>query len=226
MIVVKFDNVTDATTPTYLRINNETEYPIYKADGINYLSINGYGSSIVYLGLLNNRWTLVNVGSDESAAGGHTITDTNGNVMTTRGVINFKNFTVTDEAGIGATRVTNDNWSTSKYTGITGTVTAATWVNLYGSTLTAPSAGTYRITLTLNLNNLTTVGREVGVKFGSSQDWCYQYKRLYHTFVIEDTFTAGASLVPQIYVDKLTSTDSISVTSCNFYIEHMNIRSL
>ena len=74
------------------------------------------------------------------------------------------------------------------------------------------------------LDDIETVHREVGIKIGSKEDWCSQYKRLNHTFIIEDDFDAGDSLIPSVYVDKVSSIDTINIEECDFYIEHINIQ--
>ena len=123
VIAVKFDNVSGAPAPSYLKFNDDTEYPLYQADGINYLVISEYGNSVVFLVLNTNKWQLLKVATDSSASGGHGITDEDGNVMPQRNMVQFVNLKVEDIPGNGATRITNPNWVRT-YNGITGTISA------------------------------------------------------------------------------------------------------
>lgn len=225
VIAVKFDNVTNASIPSYLKFNNDAEYPLYQADGINYLVITEYGASVVFLVFINNKWQLLKVATDSSASGGHGITDEEGNIMPQRNIVQFVNLKVEDVPGDGATRITNSNW-VKKYVGITGTISANDWVNLLSTTLNAPEQGTYRISGLIALNNLSSVGREIGFRITnqSQEDWFYQYKRCKHLFTTVITVNSGTNITPQIYIDKLTSTDSISISSCLIIVEKLNIK--
>lgn len=55
VIAVKFDNVNGAPAPSYLKFNNDIEYPLYQADGLNYLVITEFGASVVFLVFVNNK---------------------------------------------------------------------------------------------------------------------------------------------------------------------------
>ena len=80
--------------------------------------------------------------------------------------------------------------------------------------------------MTLEMNNISSQGREIGIKVGNEEEWIYQHNRLKHTFIIEQQLNANVSLVPQIYIDKLNSTATVEITKCSFYIEHLNTQSL
>lgn len=104
VIAVRFDDVTGYTSPSYLKINNDADKPLYQSDGINYLSLDNFDNAIAFFIYTNNRFQLLEVGATVSG-GGHTITDANGNVMTTRSVLHFDDAIVEDVPSNGATSV-------------------------------------------------------------------------------------------------------------------------
>ncbi len=227
MMAIRFDEIGETTTPAYIRLNDGVEYPIYKADGINPLILTGLENSVCLFTYVDNRWQLVIVGADEGpSGGGHTIIDSEGNVMTQRSVLTFEGLDIRDSASNGATVVSNPSWGTVDYIGLEGEIPATEWIELYSGSMNAPIAGTYRITTYLKLNNISSVGREVGVKVDEIEEWYYQYKRLAHTFTHLITVEQGVSLIPYIYVDKLSSTDDVVIAECRICIEHINVQEL
>jgi len=228
MMAIRFDEIGDTTNPAYIQLNDGTEYPIYRADGLNTLVLTGLEESVCLFTFVDNKWQLVVVGTDSSGAsgGGHTITDSEGNIMTQRIVLSFDGLDVRDSATNGATVVSNPSWGTVDYIGLEGEIAAGNWTELYSGSMNAPVDGTYRISTYLKLNNISNVGREVCVKVGEEEEWIYQYKRLAHTFTNIQTVEAGQSLVPYIYIDKLSSTDDIVIAECRICIEHINVQEL
>ncbi len=222
IIGLAFDDVTGATSPSYLQLNTQTELPLYSYDGTTPLDLSNYDEGVALVSLMTNKWVLVKTGATGAAK--HGITNTSHTLMTDRGALWFDKFEVSDAASYGATRIGNPTWSNSIVSGITGLISPDSWIALSAATITAPEAGTYRIILHLKLTDISEINREIGIKFGNKQDWCLQYKRLNHTFVIEDSFQSGDSFVPSIYVDKITSTDTINIEECDFYIEHINVQ--
>lgn len=225
IIAVKFDEIGEVDNTSYLKINNETEYPFYKADGLNPLILSGLDESVCLFTFNDNKWKLVLVGTDESSGGGHAITDYNGTVMTQRSVLNFDGATVKDDSSNGATKVIT-NWATEKTNTVTGNMASGTWTNLLSTGITVPMDGYYRIHTFLAFTNLTEIGKEIGVRVMKStteigSEWKYQYKRLRGNYIILGNFVKGDVINPQIYIDNLTSTNTSNITSGYVYIEYI-----
>ena len=51
-------------------------------------------------------------------------------------------------------------------------------------------------------------------------------KRLRHSFVIVGGFNKGDSLVPEVFVDKMSTSDTINIEECSFYVECANTQEL
>lgn len=225
IIAVKFDEIGEVDNISYLKINNETEYPFYKADGLNPLILSGLDESVCLFTFNDNKWKLVLVGTDESSGGGHAITDYNGTVMTQRSVLNFDGATVKDDSSNGATKVIT-NWATEKTNTITGNITSGTWTNLLSTGITIPMDGYYRIHTFICLDNLTEVGKEIGIRVMKNTEeinetWRYQYKRFMDDCVVSGDFSKGDIMMPQLYVDDLTSTNISKIINGYVYIEYI-----
>lgn len=221
VIAVKFNNVSEATMPSYLRLNSEAEKVMYQSDGTNYLDLSGFDTAVAFFTYTGGKFQLLEVGATASNAG-HTITDTNGNVMTNRSVLNFKYFDVSDQPSLGATQVSNPNYMLVRTGLSSATVTGATWTSalVSGQTITTDVAGYYRITVALELNNISEVGREVGLRVGNKEVWDYQFKRFKKNMSIIIQANANTTLTPEIYIDKITSTDTITATT-TVYVERL-----
>lgn len=221
VIAVKFNDVSGATMPSYLRLNSEAEKVMYQSDGANYLDLSGFDTAVAFFTYTGGRFQLLEVGATASNAG-HTITDTNGNVMTNRSVLNFKYFDVSDQPSLGATQVSNPNYMLVRTGLSSATVTGATWTSALasGQTIATDVAGYYRITVALELNNISEVGREVGLRVGNKEVWDYQFKRFKKNMSIIIQANANTTLTPEIYVDKITSTDTITATTV-VYVERL-----
>lgn len=221
VIAVKFNDVSGATMPSYLRLNSEAEKVMYQSDGANYLDLSGFDTAVAFFTYTGGRFQLLEVGATASNAG-HTITDTNGNVMINRSVLNFKYFDVSDQPSLGATQVSNPNYMLVRTGLSSATVTGATWTSALasGQTITTDVAGYYRITVALELNNISEVGREVGLRVGNKEVWDYQFKRFKKNMSIIIQANANTTLTPEIYVDKITSTDTITATTV-VYVERL-----
>lgn len=225
IIAVKFTEIGEVDSTSYMKVNNGTEYPFYKADGINTLILSGLDDSVCFFTLNDNKWKLVLVGTDESSGGGHAITNYLGNVMTQRSVLNFDGATVKDDASNGATKIIT-NWVTEKVDTITGNIASGTWTDLLTTGITVPMDGYYRIHTFLCFSNLTEIGKEIGVRIMKStteigNEWKYQYKRLRGNYIILGNFIKGDVINPQIYIDNLTSTNTSNITSGYVYIEYI-----
>lgn len=225
IIAVKFTEIGEVDSTSYMKVNNGTEYPFYKADGINTLILSGLDDSVCFFTLNDNKWKLVLVGTDEGSGGGHAITNYLGNVMTQRSVLNFDGATVKDDSSNGATKIIT-NWATEKVDIITGNIASGAWTDLLTTGITVPMDGYYRIHTFLCLSNLTEIGKEIGVRVMKStteigSEWKYQYKRLRDNYTILGNFIKGDVINPQIYIDNLTSTNTSNITSGYVYIEYI-----
>ena len=225
IIAVKFDEIGEIDNVSYLKINNGTEYPFYKADGLNPLILSGLDESVCLFTFNDNKWKLTLVGVDETSSGGHAITDYNGSVMTQRSVLNFDGATVKDDPSNGATKIIT-NWITGKVNTINGDISSDSWTNLLSTNILIPMDGCYKIHTYLYFDNLTEVGKEIGVRVmkGTTEigsEWKYQYKRLRGNYTILGDFNKGDVITPQIYVDDLTSTNTSKIISGYVYIEYI-----
>lgn len=225
IIAVKFDEIGEIDNVSYLKINNGTEYPFYKADGLNPLILSGLDESVCLFTFNDNKWKLTLVGVDETSSGGHAITDYNGSVMTQRSVLNFDGATVKDDPSNGATKIIT-NWVTEKVNTINGDISSDSWTNLLSTNILIPMDGCYKIHTYLYFDNLTEVGKEIGVRVmkGTTEiesEWKYQYKRLRGNYTILGDFNKGDVITPQIYVDNLTSTNTSKIISGYVYIEYI-----
>lgn len=217
VIAVRFNDVSDATMPSYLKLNNEVERAMYQSDGVNYIDLSGFATAVAFFVYADSKFQLLEVGATTSNAG-HTITDTSGNVMTNRSVLNFKDLDVSDQPSLGATQVSNPNYMFVG-TGITEeTITGATWIPVLeeGQEIITKVAGYYRITIALELNNVATVGREIGMRVSNKEVWDYQYKRFKKNMSIIIYADVNTNIAPEIYIDKLTSTDTITASATVF----------
>lgn len=225
IIAVKFDEIGEVDNVSYLKINNEAEYPFYKADGLNPLILSGLDESVCLFTFNDNKWKLVLVGTDESSGGGHAITDYRGAAMTQRSVLNFDGATVKDDSSNGATKVIT-NWATEKTNTITGNITSGTWTNLLSTSITIPMDGYYRIHTFICLDNLTEVGKEIGIRVMKNTEeinetWRYQYKRFMDDCVVAGDFSKGDTMMSQLYIDDLTSTNTSKIINGYVYIEYI-----
>ena len=225
IIAVKFDDIGEIDNISYLKINNDAEYPFYKADGLNPLILSGLDESVCLFTFNDNKWKLTLVGTDGSAGGGHAITDYNGSVMTQRSVLNFDGATVKDDPSNGATKIIT-NWATEKVNTITGNIASSTWTDLLSTGITIPMDGCYKIHTFICLDNLTEVGKEIGIRVMKNTEeinetWRYQYKRFMDDCVITGDFSKGDTIMSQIYVDNLISTNTSKIIHGHVYIEYI-----
>lgn len=225
IIAVKFDDIGEVDNVSYLKINNDAEYPFYKADGLNPLILSGLDESVCLFTFNDNKWKLTLVGTDESSGGGHAVTDYNGNVMIQRSVLNFDGATVKDDPSNGATKIIT-NWATEKVNTITGNIASSTWTDLLSTGITIPMDGYYKIHTFICLDNLTEVGKEIGIRVMKNTEeinetWRYQYKRFMDDCVITGDFSKGDIVKSQIYVDNLTSTNTSKIIHGYVYIEYI-----
>lgn len=225
IIAIKFDEIGEVDNVSYLKINNDAEYPFYKADGLNPLILSGLDESVCLFTFNDNKWKLTLVGTDGSSGGGHAITDYNGNVMIQRSVLNFDGATVKDDPSNGATKIIT-NWATEKVNTITGNIASSTWTDLLSTGITIPMDGCYKIHTFICLDNLTEVGKEIGIRVMKNTEeinetWRYQYKRFMDDCVITGDFSKGDTMMSQIYVDNLTSTNTSKIIHGHVYIEYI-----
>ena len=230
VIAVRFIEIGETATTTYMKVNDEIEYPIYKPDGSSPLLISDVGTSVCYFTLTNNKWQMVLVGTVNPSDSGHTITDNDGKTMTQRAVLNFSGFDVRDDSLKGATKVSNPAYVLAEQTGESLTISPNTWTRLGNRIVKAPEEGLYRVNVYLEMNNITSVGREIGVRAvdinqSGQEDWYYQYKRCKHTFSVFVYANGGNTiLTPWVYIDPLTSSSTNTISNYSYRIEKLNVK--
>lgn len=226
IIAVRFDIIDVYDEVSYLSINNETYYPIHKDGDPVPLNIGTVKNLTCLLQFNDGKWNLINKSEGgSSSTGGHTILDENGNVMTERQVMQFKGLDVTDDISNAATVITNKPNGLIHFKSIDSkTLTNSTWINI-ASNIDLPKSGYYEFKVHIIGNNLSKVGKEIGIKVNSNNtttyDWYYQYKRLDHTYLLQGNFNAGEKANIDIYVDPLSSTEATSITSGYITVEYL-----
>lgn len=223
IVAVKFDDVSGSGPVSYLKINDGNNYPIYKADGINPLLINGFENSVCWLSLNEEKWKLILVGTDESSGGGHAITDENGQVMTQRGVLNFQGLNVIDNPSKGATEISSRYKYIDLYIVNNKDLEPSVWTNILEEPYEILENGKYRLSGYLPFNDITSVGREIGIKTSLRNDaiWHYQYKRGKYDFCFTLSCTKGDKVNLMTYIDNITSTDAASLDGGYIVIEKL-----
>lgn len=224
IFAIRFDKIVNPTYPSFLSSDRIKNYPLYGSDGATFLSVGDLNESVILLTFNNKKWQLVKTIFRSNENVGHVLTDDTGKLLPNRQIVKFENFDVSDSPGEGAIKLSNPIWSMKKIMGLTGAIEGFQWYPLYLDALEAPKTGDYKITINLQLNNISTPMREIGVKVGQQEDWLVQEKRLRHSFVVIDHFEKGESLIPAIYVDKMATSDTINIEDCNFYIECLRTR--
>lgn len=226
VIAVRFDDVSEATIPSYLKLNNENEKLLCQSDGINNLDISHFDSAVAFFVYINDKFQLLEVGATP-IGGGHAITDTDGNVMTTRGVLHFDGAEVIDTPGQGATTV-KTAWISQKILLKDDTTIADLWQPMLASAISVPQTGTYKISIYLKMGNCSTVNREIGIRLNKNgesyldnQVWKLQYKRLRDEFSFYLSLNANDTIMPELYIDNITSTSEITIENAYMYIEYI-----
>lgn len=228
VISVRFDDVTETTLPAYLKLNNEGEKVLYQSDGINYLDISHFDNAVAFFVYTSGRFQLLEVGAT-AVGGGHAITDTDGNVMTPRGVLHFDGAEVVDTPSLGATTV-KTGWISQKITLKDDVTTSGLWQPMLANAVTLPQTGTYGIHIRFRLTDISSVGKEIGIRIkinGSSaecEDWRYQFKRLKTTYNFFLPLRANDTIMPELFIDNMTSTDAITIGEAYMYIEYISTK--
>lgn len=222
IFAARFDEIENPTLPSFLSLNGMVEYPLYNSDGVNFLSIADLYNSVVLLTLNNKKWQLVKTAFRTMENIGHILMDEQGSILPNRQTIKIINFHIQDNSKDSVIELYNPVWTQPFIQGLDGVINSSEWVPLYRDIFEAPTKGIYRITINLWLNNVDEPMREVGIRVGDKEDWLPQYKRLRHAFVITGVFNRGDSLVPEVYVDKMSTSNTINIEASNFCIECLN----
>lgn len=222
---VCFNIIDEPTFPSFLKIDAE-EYPVYGSDGESFLSLLDIGNAVIFLTLNNHKWQLVKTIFRSNENIGHILINDRNLTLPDRPVIQLENFDIEDCPSNNAIKLSNPIWNMRQIEGIKGVISEYQWYPLYGDELYAPKNGDYKITVNLCLNNIAHPCREVGIKVNNIEDWVIQEKRLRHSFVMIGHFKRGDSLIPEVYVDKMSTSDTINIEECSFYIECLNTREI
>lgn len=226
IFAIRFDKIIEPTYPSFLSFNGGLDYPLYESDGVNYLSLNDINEAVIFITFNNKKWQLVKNDFRYKENVGHILTDTLGNILPNRQTIKIEYFDIKDIPEEGVIKLGNPIWSMKRIDGIKGAINEYQWYPIYNDKIKAPMTGDYRITVNLWMNNIENPMREVGIRVGNTEDWFLQAKRLRHSFVIIASLKKGDSLVPEVYVDKMVTSDTINIEECNFFIEHLNTQEL
>lgn len=225
VIAIKFETSSSHVAQNFLKINNESEYGIYKADGVNFAQMAELEGLTCFFTFTGTKFCLLLVAAS-SSSGGHGITDSDGTLMPQRSVLNFNGAEVVDVPAQGATSI-RTGWISQKITLKTDTTATAVWQPMIASAITLPQAGTYNVHVFLQLTDITYVGKEFGVCLFKNntndgpKEWRYQYGRFKGYFHITDTFNAGDTITPNLYIDPLTSTSATTIQTAWMYIEYI-----
>ena len=224
VIAIKFETSSSHVAQNFLKINNESEYGIYKADGVNFAQMAELEGSTCFFTFTGSRFCLLLVAAS-SSSGGHGITDSDGTLMPQRSVLNFDGAEVVDIPAQGATSI-KTGWISQKITLKTDTTSDKVWQPMIASAITLPQAGTYKFHILVNVNNIVYVSRRIGFRIRKGENdtttaWEYQYDNYKRTTTIIKDLTANSSIIPEIYFDKLTSTDNITISEAYMYIEYI-----
>ena len=222
IFAVRFDKILDPSYPSFLSSDGIKNYPLYNSDGDTFLSLSDLNNSVVLLTFNNKKWQLVKTIYRTLENVGHILVDENGQTLPNRQVLKIKNFKMRVDNEDNTIELVNPIWTQPVIEGIKGVINEYQWVSLYGDAFNAPVTGVYRVTVNLCLNNIIEPSREVGIRVGNREDWFPQLKRLRHSFIIVGNFKQGDSLVPEVYVDKMSTSDTINIEESNFCIECLN----
>lgn len=226
IFAIRFDKIIEPTYPSFLSFNGGLEYPLYESDGVVFLSLSDLNEAVAFFTLNNKKWQLVKTIFRSTENVGHILTDSQGNILPNRQIIKLDKFDIEDDPKEAVIKLSNPIWSLPKIEGITGVINEYQWYPLYKDIIQAPQTGDYKITVNLCLNNIDTPSREIGIRVNNTEDWFVQGKRLRHNFIIMCHLAKGDSLVPEVYVDKMSTSDTINIEECSFYIECLNTREL
>ena len=227
VIAIKFETSSSQAAQNFLKINNESEYGIYKADGVNFAQMAELEGSTCFFTFTGSKFCLLLVAASGSS-GGHGITDSGGTLMPQRSVLNFDGAEVVDVPAQGATSI-KTGWISQKITLKTDTTSPNVWQPMLTNAIVIPQTGHYRISIFMGMNDVTYVGREIGIRIYKNTDvalgdmFKYQYKRFKgqtYTFHVS-SLNQGDTIMPNIYIDKMTSTDSITIDYAVMYIEYI-----
>lgn len=224
VIAVKFESSSSAVAQNFLKINDETEYGLYKSDGVNYLIMTDVANAVCFFTFTGTKFQLLMVGADTQSGGGHAITDSEGTLMPQRSVLNFDGAEVVDIPGQGATSV-KTGWI-SQAIGLKRDITSTgVWQPALNSSITLPQAGIYKFHVLLNIGDMTYVGRNIGIRIvkgtDTSTSWEYQYQKYKRFTTIVKSLTANSSINVEIYFDNMTSTDPVVISEAYMYIEYI-----
>lgn len=122
IIAVSFPDGITATTNSYLKLNNGTEYLIKDENGSGPLLVKDFVNVVCFLMKKETSWQLVKTGAAATlGSGGHTIVDGDGNVLPQQSVLQFKGFGVSDNAGTGSTVISTPALVNNLTTALSGT---------------------------------------------------------------------------------------------------------
>ena len=106
IVSVNFPLAEETSNVSYLKLNNEGEYPIYNEDGSEAIKITSLSNTTTFLLFDGSKYKIVKTaGSREATGGGHVIVNNEGNILPQRPTLTFKGLSVNDDTTTGSTVV-------------------------------------------------------------------------------------------------------------------------
>lgn len=104
IIVVRWPKITSTVKPSYLQLNQGTEFILYNGTGTEYLDLEGASQTVNMLACDGEKWILT---SGAGSGSGHVITDEKGNTLEQQKILNFVGFNVENDIANRATKIIN-----------------------------------------------------------------------------------------------------------------------
>lgn len=104
IIVVRWPKITSTVKPSYLQLNQGTEFILYNGTGTEYLDLEGASQTVNMLACDGEKWILT---SGAGSGSGHVITDEKGNTLEQQKILNFIGFNVENDIANRATKIIN-----------------------------------------------------------------------------------------------------------------------
>lgn len=104
IIVVRWPKITSTVKPSYLQLNQGTEFILYNGAGTEYLDLEDASQTVNMLACDGEKWILT---SGAGSGSGHVITDEKGDTLEQQKILNFVGFNVENDTANRATKIIN-----------------------------------------------------------------------------------------------------------------------
>lgn len=106
VLAVAFPTVSETSNTSYLKLNDENEYPIYQENGTVPIYLSSISNMTTFLKFTGSKYIMIKVHSENSGEdSGHIIINNEGNILPQRDTLTFKGLSVNDDAFLGSTVV-------------------------------------------------------------------------------------------------------------------------